>query len=219
MGFAALYVHMAEFVDLPASMFYVSNDIAELTLKHLVQQGKLPADFLFRALDIDSEQREAITVQDVGAAMGLNEPSGHPYLTQELPACVHVPIGGTKSLRQILSEVETDYHRLGTLVGIAEDEGVEDHIAYQAWLSYIKYLDPRKYKILKGIREPGQERGSFSKMYNFINYMGHIVIRDSALLPIYEEPKLIPGHGPVKQGLLRILLQDNHPELAQEPKD
>ena len=66
---------------------------AELTLKHLVQQGKLPADFLFRALDIDSEQREAITVQDVGAAMGLNEPSGHPVLnaTQELPACVHVP--------------------------------------------------------------------------------------------------------------------------------
>lgn len=210
---------MAEFVNLPASLFYIDGDIAELTLKHLVKQGKLPADFLFRALDIDSEQRAEVTLQDVGAAMGLNEPSGLPYLTQDLPACVFVPVGGTKSLQEILTEIETDYHCLGTLLDIADDEGVQDHIAYQAWASYIKFLAPNKYEILKGIREPGPQRGSFSKMFNFVNYMGHIVIRDSALLPIYEEPKLVPGHGPVKQGLLRILLQDNHPELAQEPKE
>lgn len=211
---------MSELVHVPVSLWGIRDDIAEAALAMLVKQGKLPADFEFRSLAIeDSKERQRIALQDIHAAFGTGEPSGHPYITQELPDCVSVPVGQTKSRTAILREIDTDYHQLGTLFTIADDQRIKDYHCYQAWAAYVKFLDPEKYAKLQKIKEPGPQRGSFSKMYNFTSNLGEIVIRDSGLIPIYENPKLIPGHGPIKQGLLRILLQDNHPEIEIPPED
>jgi hypothetical protein len=211
---------MSEYVHVPTSLWGLQGDIASVALEVLAAQGKLPNDFEFRALTIqDVKERHEIALQDVRAALGIGEPSGHPYMTQELPDCITVPIGGTKSRTEILREVSCDYHQLGTLLGIAEDSAVRRYHGYQSWAGYLKFLDPQKYAALQRIKEPGPRQGSFSKGYNYKNSLLDVVIKDSALVPIYENPDLIPGHGPIKQGILRILLQDNHPEIEILPED
>jgi hypothetical protein len=209
---------MSEFVSVPASLWGIKQDVADMAMQALVRQGKLPADFEFRVLAIqDSDERRQIALQDIGAALGNGEPSGHPYMTQELPDCMSVPTGGTKSLFAILKEIDVDYHQLDTLLDIADDLEVKTYHGYQAWAGYVKFLDPARYARLQEIREPGPQRGSFSKLYNYQSGLLNIIIRDSALMPIYEDPALIPGHGPIKQGLLHALLQDNHPEIGLTP--
>lgn len=211
---------MSEFVHVPTSLWGIRDDIADTVLEMLAEQGKLPYDFEFRALAIDdSEARQQIALQDIRAALGIGEPSGHCYMTQELPDCVSVPVGGTKSRTAILREISTDYHQLRTLLHIADDQQVGSYHGYQAWAGYIRFLDPEKYARLQQIKAPGSQRGSFSKLYNFRSNLGNVVIRDSGLMPIYNNPRLIPGHGPIKQDLLRILLQDNHPEIEIPPED
>ena len=213
---------MSEYVNVPTSLWGIQGDIADATMQLLVKQGKLPGDFEFRALAIEDDEadtRGSVALQDILAAMGRGEPTHHPYLTQELPDCVQIYAGGTKSVRKILSEIDTEYHQLGTLLNIASDSEIQRHHAYQAWFQYIKFLDPKRYDRYKAILEPGPMRGSLSKQWNLRHALGTTIIRDSALMPIYENPKLVPGHGPIKQGLLRILLQDNHPEIEQPPED
>ncbi len=212
-------MNMSEFVSVPMSLWGIRSEIADASLSTLVDQGKLPADFEFRALAIeDDKERQRIALQDIKAALGAGEPSEHPYLTQELPDCVTVYAGGTKTRTEILRDIDVDYHQLGTLLHIAEEEGVQRYHGYQAWAGYIKHLDPAKYTKLEGIMEPGPQRGSFSKRHNFQHRLASTVIRDSALMPIYENPTVIPGHGPVKRGLLRLLLQDNHLDLQMPPE-
>lgn len=205
---------MSEYVHVPISLWGIRDGIAEATMTVLVDQGKLPADFEFRALTIDdSNERQQIALQDVRAALKLGKPTEHPYLTQALPNCVVVPVAQSKTRTAILREISTDYHQLGTLLHIADDQQVERSHGYQAWAAYVKFLNPEKYVALQQIRELGPQRGTFSRLHNYRSYLGDIVIRDSGLMPIYENPKLITKHGPVKQGLLRLLLQDNHPEI------
>ena len=204
--------NMSEYVHVPTSLWGIHHDIAIAALAMLAQQGNLPADFEFIALAIEGqEDRQQIALQDVCAALGVKNPSGHPYLTQELPDCVTVSVGGTKSRTDILREVSVDYHQLGTLLGIADEQEIALYHGYQAWAGYVKFLDPRKYASLQKTREPGLQRSSFSKVNNFKSGLLDIVIRDSALIPIYENPKLVPGHGSIKQKLLSLLIQDNHP--------
>lgn len=206
-----------EYVDVPVSLWGIGGDIAEASLTALVRGGLLPPDFAFRALVIEnSRERQRIALQDIRAVLGLgDEPSGHPYLTQELPDCIAVPVGPTKSRKAILRGIETDYHILGTLLDLAEEQCDPISEGYNAWAGYIKYLDPERYERIAHFKAPGSQRHSFNKEYCFRRALHEVVIRDSALMPIFENPGLIPNHGPktIKYKLLRTLLADNHGEI------
>lgn len=210
---------MSEYIHVPRSLWGISGDISRTALKHLISIDRLPADFEFRALAIeDQQQRYEIALQDIRHAFGMGEPSGHPYLTQQLPDCMVVPTASTKSLKEILTEVNEDYHRLGTLLRIADYLNTDKYHAYQAWAGYIKYLAPTMYSGIEAIKQPGPQRGSFSKDYNFKSRLLDVVIKDSALMPIYDDANLINGHGPIKHEMLRLLLADNHPEIEAAPE-
>ena len=184
---------MTEYVHVPTSLTGITDEIARFTIEMLVEQGKLPPDFEFRALAIDSQDRGKIALQDIMAGLGRGEPTGNPYLTEELLDCVQIFAGGTKSVHEILTEVAVDYHELSTLCDIAYYNNIPETQARQAWLQYIKCFDPNR-------------RGSFS--------LQSIIIRDSALMQVYENPQLIKGHGPLRLRLLGALLRDNHPDIG-----
>jgi hypothetical protein len=202
---------MAELVSVPAYLYGRSGDILDDVMRVLAEQGALPADIQFRALVIDEKHRVDIVKQDVLAAIGHGEPSGHPYLTDPLPDCVFVP--GVKPVADVIGELDFNYHRLGTLQLLAKKIGLHASIPRSAWHMYITHVDPARGQELASIRAPGQERRAFNKNYVYAMALGRIIIRDSALFEIYQTPSAIGGHGPQRQELLRHLFVDDHPEL------
>jgi hypothetical protein len=202
---------MTEFVSVPASLSAASGDILDGVLRTLVEQDALPADIQFRALAIPEQQRGSVVAQDILAAMGRGEPSGHPYLNNPLPDCVFIP--GVKPVANIIRELDVDYHQLGTLQYLAGRLGLHASIPRSAWLMYVTHIDAVRGQELANILEPGQEPRVFGKKNILATALGRTIIRDSALYEIYQTPSAIRGHGPERQELLRHLLVDDHLEL------
>lgn len=200
---------MSERVKITGLFGSGEHAVGDVVIDELVQAGKLPRDFEFRLFAIlDKETRIKVGTQDVLAALGYGEPSGNSYITDELPNCMYLDTFA--ELRPILQAVDEDYHRLYDLECVAHDNGKPDFHAVHAWEIYVDHLDADLSERIHGLsRDVSTHKQRGKLMYR----LGQVVIKDSALLEIYNDPQQLPGHGKVKQRLLYDLLLDNHPQL------
>jgi hypothetical protein len=204
--------HMSEVVKIPG-VLGVSSEIEDAVIGELVSRQLLPSDFYFRLLSVEPDTRESIAGKDVLKALGYGEGSGNNYLTQDLPDCTFVP--GPAPIKPILEQLEDDYHRLYDLRNVTDQLGLEQHIALQSWAMYTKALNPGLFDRLHLPSDVyyRSEAGN-SRRYQYKFMLGRVVIKDSALLDIYNGNREVVGHGPVRQRLLHYLLLDNHPDLG-----
>jgi|GEM_PF-4978533 len=179
-------------------------------MEALAAEHKLPADFQFRLFMLDEEERATVATQDILAAMGHGEGSGHSYLTDELPDCMWMGYY-TRNINHILGTLSVDYYKRSDLAHVGS-EITPRHVARSAWDIYVKQLDPELHQRLTA---PDVHDDSKARYVNrCIANLGKVIIRDEALLDLYHSEESLEGHGNVKRELLHYLLLDNHPELG-----
>lgn len=208
-----------ELINIPGSVLLFN--LGDVVMDNLVADGKLPHDFQFRLLGVNQEERPGVATADIMQALGYGEGSGHSYLTDPLPDCAVIPgFHDTSPLRPLLSSLDEDYHSLGSLYRVAENMNVMSYIATQSWALYFRLLSPQLYHTV--ITKPYEDqRGGIkvSKMTKGSQWvLSRTIIKDAALLQIYNEEIDFPHRTLQRQRLLHYLLADNHPELGPDPK-
>lgn len=182
--------------------------IGDVLIDKLIASGDLPYDYEFRVLGIDKDRRSDVVTADILAKIGLSEPSGEAYLTGPLPDCVMIPSG--EEQLKILQSLDEDYYRLADLWRSGQIENASKSTVYNAWISYIKDLNPDLYKQhgLEGISTKGDP------VRKYLYGLNRVIISDEALYGRYQSKERLLGAAAIERRILHTMLLDNHMELG-----
>jgi len=206
---ASHHGYMSEKISVKGAIGFDAISIGSTLVDELIDEGKLPHDFEFRALGLDQAERSAIVRKDIFAALGRGKLSGDQYLDGPLPDCVFIPYDEERT--SILKRVDDVYYQASDLRRAGKHEGAALSRTYRVWAGFVERLNPCLYDYFE-LADVKDSTGKISR--DAARNLNGIVIRDEPLLEHYRTFTHSLGTAAIEYRLLHFMLLENHMELG-----